>query len=401
MLESVGFGLTIASAITSLYSFLQDSSSTLRKKLDSVFQQTRLGVPVYTPHGQEIFLYPIINAEVEYEWGSRFLINLPVGMTSEDMEMKKLAISQALKQDIDMYFENGLILDVFNEPMPRLIEYSYQKREDWKVVVGYNARREPLYYDFAGSFPHLLVAGIPGSGKSVVVRSILTSLILNKHDELELYLSDLKGGVELGLFKDLYCVQDFARSIVELYRMLKTVEQRMNDRYEIMFKMNVRKWTGERIVLVMDELADLKTGESGDPDKKLKASIKTKLRLIAAKGRAAGVYLVLSTQRPSVDVIEGTIRTNIDSAICFRTRDAIQSRTVLDNDDASQLPAIEGRAIYQQKMDDTIQTLFLEDTKAEELLATIPRKEGPYERPDTIQVPTKAVAVDRNIIQLG
>ena len=126
--------------------------------------------------------------------------------------------------------------------------------------------------------------------------------------------------------------------------------------------------------MVIDELADFKV-RPADPDKVVKSTIKTKLTTLSAKGRAAGVILVLATQRPSADVIDGLIKTNIAASICFRTRDATQSRIVLDHNGAADLPDIPGRLIFQTAHDETLQAPFLSAEEAIKIVKGLPHHE--------------------------
>jgi DNA segregation ATPase FtsK/SpoIIIE-like protein len=143
-----------------------------------------------------------------------------------------------------------------------------------------------------------------------------------------------KGGVELGIFSSLACVKGFATSLSGVLRVAMEIEAEMNARYATIAHNGSQAWQGKKAIFVIDELADFKV-RPNDPDKAVKSSIKTKLTLLSAKGRAAGVLLVLATQRPSADVIDGLIKTNIAASICFRTRDGTQSRIVLDHDGAA------------------------------------------------------------------
>lgn len=90
-----------------------------------------------------------------------------------------------------------------------------------RVFVGVNRRGERRYYDFDGPYPHLLIAGISGGGKSVMMRSIITSLAGTGGSDQELYLCDLKGGVELRLFRNLQCVKAFAVSLSDVLEIRK------------------------------------------------------------------------------------------------------------------------------------------------------------------------------------
>lgn len=375
IIESVCVGL-ITGSLVSCFKLLSLSSRSLSLRLLSIFEQSGIYVSIRADNGKEVKLLPRINKEITYPWGTRFLVNLPVGKSTADLYDAKQAISEALRHDIEIRFDDGTILDVFNEKLTQLAPYRYEACSDWKVPIAVDRRGETIYFDFDGPYPNLLIGGLPGSGKSCVVRTIITSLIKTHHDRLDLFLVDLKNGIELVLFEPYKPVRSFATCLIDALKAVTEIERIMNERYEIMLRQNIRKWLGGRVVLFWDELADLITDDYADKDKKLKSAIKAKLRIIAAKGRAAGCWLVLSSQRPTVNVIDGNIRTNISTAIAFKTRDIIQSNTILDSPHAAHIEALPGRAIYQQgHRQETVQCLFLSDTDAESLLADVPKRE--------------------------
>lgn len=386
ILGAVGLGLIVGSCGSLLTQL--SSSSSLKKSLPLVFRSLRLGVQ----YGDHMAL-PVINQVIPYKWGERVLLNLPSGLPSQKVIEQANAISEALQRDVELTFENGLVIDVFDKKMTENAPFSVEKRNDIKVPVGVNRRGEVRYYDFAGSFPHFLIGGISGGGKSVFLRGLLTSLAVGPQPDL--YLCDMKGGVELGLFADLICTKRFAVTLKQVAELVADVEKQMNERYAIMAANGSQEWHGKRIALVMDELADLKTRQ-GDPENPTKTAIKTKLTTISAKGRAAGVILVLATQRPSADVVDGLIKTNIATSLCFRTRDAVQSRIVLDHERAAHLDEIPGRCIFQQSKDETLQTFYLSYEKAKKILANVERK-GKNDEPGA----SENLPVDRNSLQLG
>lgn len=366
LLGSVGIGLIVGSCVT-LLKTLSPSSLSFKKSLPLIFKALNLGVK----HGETLVL-PVINAEYKNDWGTRLLVNLPTGLPSSKVIENQTAICEALHAfDVDIYWKNGLIIDIYPQVMTKDVPYNVTARHDYKVPIGVNRRGEVQYYDFAGSFPHLLIGGISGGGKSVILRSILTSLALGPQPDL--YLCDMKGGVELGVFRDLAITKGFATTLVDVSKWAAHCETEMNKRYAIMAKNDTQEWEGKRLIFVMDEMADLKT-RAGDPEGPIKNTIKAVLTRISAKGRAAGVILVLCTQRPSADIVDGLIKTNIATSICFRTRDGVQSRVILDHDGASDLPDIPGRCIYQQAHDETLQTYYLPYKQAKKLLEKCDRK---------------------------
>jgi S-DNA-T family DNA segregation ATPase FtsK/SpoIIIE len=188
--------------------------------------------------------------------------------------------------------------------------------------------------------PHLLVAGATGSGKSVMVNAILTSLLLRADpDELRLILIDPKR-VELGTYASLpHLLTPIVTEANKARRALTWAVGEMERRYGLLAESGVRdlpSYNEERkadrlpyIVIVVDEMADLMMHEG--------KRVEEPVVRIAQKARAVGIHLVIATQRPSVDVVTGLIKANIPARIAFAMASQIDSRTVIDGPGAEAL----------------------------------------------------------------
>lgn len=188
--------------------------------------------------------------------------------------------------------------------------------------------------------PHLLVAGQTGSGKSVMVNDILTSLLYrNSPADLKLILVDPKR-VELKPYDDIphlltpvitepeKCISALKWTVAEMERRYKALAEAK--RRNIMEYNSLKKEEGmPYIVIVIDELADLMMMAARD--------VEALIVRIAQKARAVGIHLVLATQRPSVDVITGLIKANVPARIAFTTVSQIDSRTIIDGVGAEKL----------------------------------------------------------------
>lgn len=201
-------------------------------------------------------------------------------------------------------------------------------------------------YGELNRMPHLLIAGATGSGKSVCVNSIICSLLLRtKPDEVKMILIDPKK-VEFTPYND---VPHLLAPVITdgdlANKGLKVVVEMMDHRYDLFGNLGVRNIQAyneyvlnhpdehlkplPRLVVIIDELADLMLVAA----KEVEASIQR----ITQLARAAGIHLVVATQRPSVDVITGVIKANIPSRIAFAVSQAVDSRTILDHAGAEQL----------------------------------------------------------------
>lgn len=182
--------------------------------------------------------------------------------------------------------------------------------------------------------PHLLIAGQTGSGKSVCINSIISSLILSKTpEELRLILIDPKV-VELSGYNELpHLLTDVITETEGAIKILDYLVEEMESRYKILAQSKVRNLAtyNEKnpfnklpyIVTVIDEFGDLMYTAK-------KSNFEENMIRIAQKARAVGIHLILATQRPSVNVITGILKANIPTRISFKLPSQIDSRTVLD-----------------------------------------------------------------------
>jgi S-DNA-T family DNA segregation ATPase FtsK/SpoIIIE len=183
--------------------------------------------------------------------------------------------------------------------------------------------------------PHLLIAGATGSGKSVCINTIITSLVYrNSPQDVQLLLIDPKR-LELNQYEGIpHLVCEVVTEAKKAVRALGWVVEEMDMRYQILAKRGVRNIQsyGEGlpyIVVVIDELADLML--------MVPQEIETAVTKLAQMARAVGIHLVVATQRPSVDVITGVIKANFPCRIAFKVASKTDSRTILDANGAERL----------------------------------------------------------------
>ena len=208
-------------------------------------------------------------------------------------------------------------------------------------VLGKDVVGVPQVRDLA-KMPHLLIAGATGSGKSVMVNAIITSLIFAQTpSELRMLLVDPKR-VELTNYNDLpHLLHDVITDADVASAMLKMAVGEMEERYQTFATAGARNIEGFNasrspeeekmysIVIIIDELADLMMQDGRETEESIVR--------IAQKARATGIHLILATQRPSVNVVTGLIKANIPSRIAFSMASQIDSRTVLDAPGAEDL----------------------------------------------------------------
>jgi S-DNA-T family DNA segregation ATPase FtsK/SpoIIIE len=241
--------------------------------------------------------------------------------------------------------------------MRPILESPQYRSKNWTLplVLGRDSVGNPLIADLS-PMPHLLIAGTTGSGKSVCVNSIILSImVLRKPHEVKLILVDPKQ-VEMTDFKGIpHLLTPVVTDMKLAAGVLTWAVQKMDDRYERMSRVGVRniatfnKLTCEErlarlpkdidpngyadpmpyIVIIVDEFADLMMTAGKE--------IEQAIARLAQKARAAGLHVILATQRPSADVVTGLIKTNLPCRICFQVKSKIDSRIVLDYGGAEKL----------------------------------------------------------------
>jgi S-DNA-T family DNA segregation ATPase FtsK/SpoIIIE len=239
-----------------------------------------------------------------------------------------------------------------------------------------------VYLDI-NKMPHLLIAGATGTGKSVCINSLIMSLLYKaKPDEVKLLMIDPKT-VEFSVYKDIpHLMAPIICDSKRAAGALNLAVQEMERRYELMRTVGVRNIAGynsvtendryehpyiPQMVIIIDELADLMMTAKNE----VEASI---VRL-AQKARAAGIHLILGTQRPSVDVITGLIKANVPSRISFTVSSRIDAGTILDGPGAEKLLGI-GDMLYSpigSSKPQRVQGCFVSDDEVEKIVDYIRR----------------------------
>jgi hypothetical protein len=265
----------------------------------------------------------------------------------------KLRLALPAAMHLRAYLDRGAV--VFEIPKQDDERYDVDAHELWAradwpeghlyVPIGADIAGDVVGIDFSASeTPHLLIAGITGSGKSVALEAILLGLIQrHRADALQLHLVDPKG-TELADFEGEPHVQgSIGIDAEDAIALLEAGVEEMQRRYALMKQARVRSLPDynaaltpedERLpwwLIVLDEYADL----TSDPDEK--KQIEALLKRLAQKARAAGIHLIIATQRPSADVISPVVRSNMPAQLALRVRTATDSRVILDESGAEAL----------------------------------------------------------------
>lgn len=269
--------------------------------------------------------------------------------------------------------------NVINDP-----KFTKSKDKPLLIALGIDIDGNNVYADIA-SMPHGLIAGSTNSGKSVSINTFLASLLLkNTPEDLKLILIDPKI-VELSAYNDLpHLLTPVITEAKMAAKALEWVVDEMEKRYELLAQNQSRdintynekvekgRVDGTKlpmIVVFIDELADLMAVASQD--------VEMSIQRITQKARAAGIHLIVATQRPSTNVIKGTIKSNIPSRIAFRVASFTDSVTIIDNAGAETLL---GKGDMLLKLADRTQRLqgaYITDDEIYEMIDFIKDQRGP------------------------
>ena len=255
------------------------------------------------------------------------------------------------------------------------------------ACLGSGIAGEPLIFDIA-KMPHLLIAGTTGSGKSVCINCIVMSLLYKaKPDEVKLVMIDPKK-VEFSIYKNIpHLMAPVVTTPKDAAGALQAAVEEMEHRFELFEQVGVRDIKGYNnatkddpdmphlpyIVIIIDELADLMMTARDE--------VETAICRIAQKARAAGMHLIIGTQRPSADVVTGLIKANVPSRIAFAVKSQVDSRVILDHIGAE---ALTGRGdmlfVPIGSMRDTrVQGAFVDDKEVERICEFIRATNGTAE----------------------
>lgn len=257
------------------------------------------------------------------------------------------------------------------------------------LLMGQDTRGEYLYADLA-SQPHLLIAGATNSGKSIYTAQLICSLALFRSPaELEFILVDTKN-LDLVLFKTLAHVKYVLNNVNDLRAALIQLLEEVRLRNAQMSGLcrNINEWnrmcasTGETPMkyklLIIDELADVLDQDEAllQPlERKLRPpSIHSLLKTIAQISRAAGVHLILATQRPSVKILSGDVKANFPARVCFKLPSQTDSRVVLDEPGAENLLGM-GDYLYKIAGNDTVKRAHSAYVSLNDIANTIAQNE--------------------------
>ncbi|MDF9505690.1 FtsK/SpoIIIE domain-containing protein [Bacillus cereus] len=346
----------------------------LRNQLIEVFRKAGLYVDHQT-RGGKVPIYPKIQDIASSKEKVRYIFTIPNGLDPKIIEKKWFCFQQILGRNVAIEGDiKRFLLNVFHSDAGlQTYNYSYKK---WQpllkehrlpVVVGRDQFGNMITYDLVDSnTPHLLIAGETGSGKSSMVRVVLTTLVQHmSSDKLHLYLGDLKNS-EFHFLRRVKHVKEVCMEEIEMKMVLQKVWKQIRERRKLMEEYEVdhideyNKLNSDNqkpyIILAIDEVAMLQ-------DEKECMSIVEK---ISAVGRALGVFLMLSMQRPDAKVLDGKLKLNMTVKMGFKC-DSVINSNIMGTPGSEQLEQ-SGQMILKLNGLKKVQAPYLELSKAKKIV---------------------------------
>lgn len=285
---------------------------------------------------------------------------IPLGYTYFHVKRQLYALSAACGGIVETDDRGGVvIIRVYAQDLPTFIPLNETHLRMDRLLIGYNRHSEPLYHPLN---THLLVAGASNSGKTDWIRFTLYQLWLQQY---EIYIADLKG-FSFFSFDGLPRIT-IAKNIYESLSLLDAAYAELERRKEIVQLHRSREVikTFRPIAIIVDEAASLSPSQHSGDLKKLAKRCDDIISVFGQQGREPKMFMIYTTQRPDMDVINKQYKANVEASIAFRTKDEINSRIILGRGGAEKIsPDTPGRCIYAYDRDHILQVPYVGDDYA-------------------------------------
>lgn len=338
---------------------------------DRVFKNLKLGIEDS---------YPLLVNKENKDGYTLYEFTLPAGLSKKDFINKIEPIQEYIGKSIDIsYGYKNLIVKVYNEKEKTRYDYVPTKLTGGlPILIGYDRIGNLTWFDLSEGEPHMYIAGTTGGGKSTALNVILTNLIL--FQDVELFLIDLKFGAEFLPYEDCSKVKGFAITEEEAIALLHDVKKEVRRRGTLIAQArcrNIKEYNKNNPplkyqLLVIDELSLIMENKES----------KALLRKLSSLARFCGVHIIVATQRPSHDILDGTIKCNMTNILGFKTVDRVNSQVVIDRGGLEDLRG-KGHGIFRNGFNETIvQCPYISIDEVDMLIA-------PFKKPKQLLLETK------------
>lgn len=278
-------------------------------------------------------------------------------------QIQNIKKEKSKRKTVIMEYDKVLKLKVYHDTLKD--KYDYEKTmsdqcKDWEVPIGMTLTGVIKH----NMQKHTIIAGATDYGKSNVSKLMITSLLESRPNDTILTLVDLKGGLAFSRFKGIPQLNGIAKNISDAVDVLSEVKEQVQGVFDFLeengFEDVKEAGLNKRHFIFIDEVAELASaGEKDNEIKKLKIECESLMSYIARLGRAAGFYIIYSTQYPTAEVLSTQIKQQCDARLCLRVKNGYASEVVIDGYGAEKLPQIQGRAIYQTSENMIVQVPYV------------------------------------------
>lgn len=331
------------------------------KKIEQIFKNRKVGIAK-----KDDFKHPKFIRKHSKDTYTTYLYSLPLGFPSDAFDMLLPALKDGLNKEVDYEFEGLLKIHVYEGKLPEKWDYesSLIRKGTWEVPIGQN-HQGILYHDFE-KYCHLLNGGVTRFGKTVFMKGVLNTLILNNPDDVEFYILDLKAGLEFYKYKAMPQVKEVACDVYESAEVLSNITEQLKQREELFREKGYTNIIDtpmkKRTFIIVDEGAELSPSIVKDKRAKKYAEFcQACLSEIARIGGGLGYRLIYATQYPTKEAVPMQVKMNIVARLSFICASQVASRVLLDESGAEELPSIPGRAIYLIEKKRTVQVPYIDD----------------------------------------
>lgn len=357
MIEWLAFPLALAGA-----AMIPKGKMSDEKKIKTIFENTRMVVK----RGDNL-QYPKLKHKSHQDTYTSYLYSFPLGIPSSAIEDITPELKDGLNKEVEVEYRDGYIkIDVFETNLPEKWDYEAEliRSGTWEVPIGKN-HKGILYHDFE-KYCHLLCGGVTRFGKTVFMKEVLNTLILNNPQDVGIYVLDLKAGLEFYKYKALPQVKEVACDVFESAELLNQITQDLKKR-ELAFREKgytniIETPIKKRTFIFVDEGAELSPNIVKEKHAKKYAEFcQAALSEIARIGGGLGYRLIYATQYPTKEAVPMQVKMNIVARLSFVCASQVASRVLLDEIGGESLPSIPGRAIYLVEKKRTVQVPYIDD----------------------------------------
>ncbi|PHB97171.1 cell division protein FtsK [Bacillus toyonensis] len=350
--------------------FYQNKELSDKKRIKAFFEIAKVCVQ----HKGEL-QYPVFIKQIEDALSKTYVYELPLGVPSQLIQKLAEVLEEGLYKPVKISFhQRELLIRVFEQRIPEKWNWSLDllKNNTWKVMIG-RALDQTIYHDFEKT-PHMCVSGMTRFGKTVFLKNVMTSLVLQQPHYVQFFIIDLKEGLEFSPYRNLLQVKEVAENPTEALEMLIRIREKMVERVlemkESYFNNIVDTPIKDRCFIIVDESANL-CPTQGLPKKKkdMLYMCQEMLSEIARIGGALGFRLLYCTQYPTSDTLPRQIKQNSDAKIGFRLPTSVASQVAIDESGLENLPSIAGRALFKTDRVHELQAPYLSDEVMRGLLS--------------------------------